>query len=237
MAALGLRSLHLYTSPLSGCSARIRIAAHLKSVPLIYHNVNIASSEQSSPDYLLVNPNASVPSLVIESPVGKNQNSTPEKYTITQSPAILDYLESHFPNPPLLPGIDRWRERARVMELTSLVACDIQPPQNSRIRKKIVDDFGGDGDAWARYVYERGLQVYETFVERAKLRGRAGDGRYSVGDEVTLADIFLVPAVQGGLRVGIELEKWPLVKSIVEECWKLEAFRKGGLGGHGKLVP
>lgn len=115
------------------------------------------------------------------------------------------------------------------------MACDIQPPQNSRIRKKIVSDFGGDGVVWAKYVYERGLGVYETFVERAKLKG--GDGRYSVGDEVTLADVFLVPAVQGGLRVGIELEKWPLVKSIVEECWKLEAFRKGGLGGHGKLVP
>lgn len=123
------------------------------------------------------------------------------------------------------------------MELTSLVACDIQPPQNSRIRKKIVHDFGGDGEAWARYVYERGLRVYETFVERVKLNCNGDDGRYSVGDEVTLADVFLVPAVQGGLRVGIELEKWPLVKSIVEECWKLEAFRKGGLGGHGRLVP
>ena len=125
------------------------------------------------------------------------------------------------------------------MELVSLVACDIQPPQNSRIRKKIVSDFGGDGEVWARSVYERGFGVYETFVERARLRNveGKGEGRYSVGDEVTLADVFLVPAIQGGLRVGIELEKWPLVKSIVEECWKLEAFRKGGLVGHGRLVP
>ena len=122
------------------------------------------------------------------------------------------------------------------MELTSLVACDIQPPQNSRIRKKVVSDFGGDGTVWAKFVYERGLGVYETFVERARLKG-GSDGRYSVGDNVTLADVFLVPAVQGGLRVGIELERWPLVKSIVEECWKLEAFKRGGLGGHGKLMP
>ena len=121
------------------------------------------------------------------------------------------------------------------MELTSLVACDIQPPQNSRIRKKIVSDFGGDGVVWAKYVYERGFGVYETFLERARLKGSCG--RYSVGNEVTLADVFLVPAVQGGLRVGIELEKWPLVRSIVKECWKLEAFKRGGLGGHGKLVP
>lgn len=135
------------------------------------------------------------------------------------------------------------RDRAKVMELVSLVACDIQPPQNGRIRKKIVSDFGGDGEGWARFVIEKGLGVYETFLERARLSGDEGDqslegsGRYSVGDRVTLADVFLVPAVQGGLRVGIELEKWPLVKAIVEECWKLEAFRKGGLGGHGRLVP
>ena len=175
-----------------------------------------------------------MPSLVIESP-SDTEDGTSVKYTMTQSPAIIDFLESHYPDPPLLPSKERWKERARVLELESLVACDIQPPQNSRIRKKIVE-FGGDGEAWARYVYERGLGVYETFVERAKLKGR--DGRYSVGDEVTMADVFLVPAVQGGLRVGIDLGKWPLLKSIVEESWKLEAFRKGGLGGgHGRLEP
>lgn len=121
------------------------------------------------------------------------------------------------------------------MELASLVACDIRPPQNSRVRKKIVQDFGGDGEAWARWVYERGFGVYETFLERG--RKEIGEGRYSVGDEVSLADVFLVPAVQGGLRVGVELGKWPRVKGIVDECWKLDAFKKGGLGGHRRLVP
>jgi len=121
------------------------------------------------------------------------------------------------------------------MELASLVACDIQPPQNSSIRKKITQDFSGDGEAWARWVYERGFNVYETFLETG--RKEMGDGKYSVGNAVSLADVFLVPAVQGGLRVGVDPEKWPILKGIVDECWKLEAFRKGGLGGHGKLVP
>lgn len=121
------------------------------------------------------------------------------------------------------------------MELASLVACDIQPPQNSRIRKKIATEYGGNAEDWARYVYERGFGVYEKFVERGRLNG--ADGRYSVGDQVTLADVFLVPAAQGGLRVGIDLDKWPLTKTIVEECWKIEAFRLGGLGGHGRLEP
>jgi maleylacetoacetate isomerase len=154
MASLGLKTLHLYTAPMSGCSARIRIAAHLKSIPLTYHYINIACSKQQSPDYLLINPNGSVPSLVIET-TKSQEKSAPETYTITQSLAIIGFLESHFPDPPLLPGIGKWKERARVMELTSLVACDIQPPQNSRVRKKIVSDFGGDGVVWAKYVYER----------------------------------------------------------------------------------
>ncbi|KAE8453780.1 hypothetical protein EG329_009292 [Mollisiaceae sp. DMI_Dod_QoI] len=226
------KALHLYTAPLSGCSARIRTAAHLKSIRLTYHNIDLTSSEQTSQSYLSINPNGSVPSLVVE--------SSSDRYTITQSLAILDFLESHFPDPPLIPaGKGSWKARARVMELVSLVACDIQPPQNSRIRKRIEEMFGGDSVKWAKYVYERGLGVYEEFVERGRRLDEKKDrvGRYSVGNEVSLADVFLVPAVQGALRLGVEVDRWPLVKGIVDECWKLDAFRKGGLVGHGRLVP
>jgi maleylacetoacetate isomerase len=223
-ARASFKSLSLYTSPFSGCSARVRITGHLKSIPLTYTNIAISKSQQSTPDYLAINPNASVPSLVVE------KESQPP-FIITQSPAILDFLESHFPTPPLLPPVEKFQDRARVMELASLVVCDIQPPQNSRVRKTIVSKFGGDGEEWARYVYNRGFDVYERFLERGV------KGRYSVGDEITLADVCLVPAAQGGLRVGIELGKWPLMRGVVEECWKLEAFGKGGLGGHERLVP
>ncbi|KAL5313866.1 hypothetical protein ACEPPN_018289 [Leptodophora sp. 'Broadleaf-Isolate-01'] len=230
MASQAFKALHLYTTPLSGCSARIRIAAHLKNIPLIQHSISLATSQQTTPAYLSINPNGSLPSLVIE-PESSSSSSTQENLTITQSPAILDFLETHFPNPPLLPGSSQIRARARVLELTSLVACDIQPPQNSRIRRKIVEEFGGDGEKWARYVYERGFGVYEEFLRKGER------GRYSVGEEVTMADVFLVPAAQGGLRVGVELEKWPLMKGVVDACWELEAFRKGGLGEHGRLTP
>ncbi|KFY17243.1 hypothetical protein V492_00804 [Pseudogymnoascus sp. VKM F-4246] len=224
MSNLPFKALQLYTTPLSGCSARVRIAAHLKSNPLTYHQIDFSQSQQTSAQYRSINPNASVPALIIEPPHGP-------LITITQSPAILDFLETHFPSPPLLPGAAKIEDRARVLELVSLVACDIQPPQNSRVRRKIAADFKGDGEAWARWVYERRFGVYETLVQRG------GKSRYSVGDEVTLADVFLVPAVQGGMRVGVDLDRWPRVRDIVEECWKLEAFREGGLGQHGKLQP
>ncbi|RDL41894.1 uncharacterized protein BP5553_01873 [Venustampulla echinocandica] len=234
MARLAFKALHLYTSPLSGCSARIRITALLKDIPLTYHEISISSSQQSSHSYLAINPNASVPSFVIELP--ENASSPASNITITQSPAIIDFLESHFPNPPLIPSPDMVRERARVMELASLVACDIQPPQNSRIRKKIAEEFDGNGEAWARYVYERGFGVYEKFLEETgneKLGEVIGKGpMFSLGSKVTLADVFLVPAAQGASRVGVGLERWPLLKSVTEECLRLNAFRLGGVGQH-----
>jgi len=233
---LPFKALHLYTAPLSGCSARIRITANLKSIPLIYHNVSIANAQQTTSSYLSINPNASVPSLVIEpldTPAGN--------HTITQSPAIFDFLESHFPTPPLLPSVEKAKERSRALEFASLVACDIQPPQNSRIRKKINEMFGGDGEAWARYVYERGFGVYETLLNKTRQErlGQSSEKEdlFSIGEEATLADVFLVPAAQGAMRIGIELEIWPLLNGVVEKCWKLEAFRTGGLGGHGRLRP
>jgi maleylacetoacetate isomerase len=236
---LPFKALHLYTAPLSGCSARVRITANLKSVPLIYHNISLANAQQTTSSYLSINPNASVPSLVIE-PLN---NSTPSagNHTITQSSAIFDFLESHFPTPPLLPNMEKIKERSRALEFASLVACDIQPPQNSRIRKKIHEVFGGDGEAWARYIYERGFGVYETLLKstRQERLGQSSkkENLFSVGEEVTLADVFLVPAAQGALRVGVDLERWPLLSGVVEQCWDLEAFRKGGLGGHRRLIP
>jgi maleylacetoacetate isomerase len=236
---LPFKALHLYTAPLSGCSARVRIIANLKSVPLIYHNISLANAQQATSSYLSINPNASVPSLVIEPP--DDSTAYIANHTITQSTAIFDFLESHFPTPPLLPSVEKIKERSRALEFASLVACDIQPPQNSRIRKKINEMFGGDGEAWARYVYERGFGVYETLLNRTR-QERLGEiskkaDLFSVGGEVTLADVFLVPAAQGALRVGVDLERWSLLSGVVERCWKLEAFRKGGLGGHGRLIP
>lgn len=159
--ATKFKALHFYTAPLSGCSARIRTTAHLKSIPLTYYTIDFSKSEQSSAAYLSINPNGSVPTLKVET-------SSNEGFTITQSPAILDFLSTNFPNPPLIPGKERRRERDRAMELASLVPCYIQPPQSSRSRKKIGQDFSGDGEMWARWVYEGGFGVYDNFVVKGK---------------------------------------------------------------------
>ncbi|KAK7473285.1 Glutathione S-transferase zeta-1 [Stygiomarasmius scandens] len=242
-----LTALHLYTTPYSGCSARVRITASLKSIrdsiPIQYHTIDYSGAEHRTEKYRSLNPNASLPTLVVEytqhDTNAANQDITGEKHTltITQSLAILDWLEQNFPSPPLLPDSSNPWARAKVLELASLVACDIQPPQSTRYRQKIAADYGGDGDAWARFVYERGLSVYETLLAKSSSGLANTNGRYSVGDQVTLADVCLVPVAQGALRVGIDLKKWPLVKEIVEECWKLPQFQQEGLGQHGRLDP
>lgn len=241
MSPIRITALKLYGAPMSGCTARVRIASRLKAinVPLTVQTIDMHGGENQGAAYKAVNPNGSVPALVLEyeeNSVGEGEKESSKKtVTMTQSIAMLDMLESYFPTPALLPAAERLADRARVLEMAALVACEIQAPQNTRIRKKIKSDFGGDGAVWARDIYERGLGVYEELIRRGRKEG--GGGRYSVGDEVTWADVFLVPQVQGGLRVGLELGNYPLLEGVVNECWKLEAFQKGGVGEHGKLVP
>jgi maleylacetoacetate isomerase len=161
MTNLPFKALHLYHAQLSGSSARVRILAQLKSIPLTLHNIDISSSQQHSAAYLHKNPNGTVPSLHVQS--HSNSSSSTDDFTITQSLAIVDFLNHQFPSPSLLPT--DLRARAQVLDLVSLVACDIQPPQSSRVRKKIVEDYNGDGEALARWVYERGFKACEALLQ------------------------------------------------------------------------
>ncbi|KAF4537638.1 Maleylacetoacetate isomerase [Lasiodiplodia theobromae] len=237
-------ALHLHHAPLSGCSARIRIALHLKrlhdiNLPITYHPVNLSASDHHTPAYRSLNPNASIPTLVVE--LDASQQKQPTIITITQSLAIIDALDTLFPSSPprLIPAppfasssadssaaASLLRRRAAVLDLVALVACDVQPPANKRWRDAITTDYGGDGEAWARRVYERGLGAYEELLATGE------QGRFSVGDGVSAADVFLVPAVEGAMRVGLcEVgRRWPRVGYVVRECARLEAFRVGGLG-------
>lgn len=206
--------LHLYTTLLSGCSARIRIAANLKKIPLIYHNVNLPANEHQTERYLKINPNGSVPTLVAEY---ENQQTI----TITQSLSILEYFEDVYTSGArLLPPVTYMRARMKVRELAALVACDIQPPQNRRVRRQI-GKLGGDPSRYAYEVITRGLSAYEKVAKQTS-------GMYSVGDDVSLADVCLFPIMEAGNRLGIETGQWEVLHKIVKHCEKLEAFRRGG---------
>jgi len=133
---------------------------------------------------------------------------TPD-YRIGQSMAALEWLEEAHPDArPLLPPAPDLVGRATVRSLANIIACDTQPVTNMRILKRI-RVLGGDANQWARELMADGLAAYE-----AALAGVAG--KYSYGDNVTIADVCLVPAVWGALRFEVDISAYPTIKRIFE---------------------
>lgn len=209
------QTLLLHTYFRSSCSARVRTAAHYKGIPLTYTHIHLLQNAQSSPEYTSTNPCASVPTLTLTPPSG-------EKIVIRQSIPILEFLEEYFPNtPPLLPPLSQPIERARVRELVAIVASDVQPVTNLRVLRGVKKLGGQEAvEEWARSWMQRGLEAYDRVAE-----GYAG--KYSVGDEVSMADVVLAPAVEGALRYGVNLEELKTVKRVYENVRGLDAFKKG----------
>ena len=171
-------TLHLYTYYRSSCSARLRIAVHLKGLSspdtLTSTYISLIDGSHKKDDYVRQNPSGTVPTLIITTPLGKST-------VITQSIAALEYLEEAYPQlqPQLLPT--DIAQRAKVRELVNIVACDIQPPTNLNILTTI-SSLSGDRAAFAKRKMTEGLKAYEKLLEGCS-------GKYSVGDEITMADV------------------------------------------------
>lgn len=215
----------LFSAPLSGCSARVRIVALLKKVGLTIHTIDMANEEFKSPEYLDLNPNGSVPTLVIEHPR--------RRIVLTQSLAILEYLEQLFPSSTLFPPNCSIANRAHIWELASLIACDTQPLQRLSIRKELAE-LGADVPAFASRMISRGLNAYEALLEalESDIPKDVPLSRWSMRrlHRPTLADICLVPMVQGAIRNGIDVEQWPRIARITEHALSTPEFAEGGLG-------
>ncbi|KAH8808857.1 glutathione S-transferase [Xylogone sp. PMI_703] len=205
--------LHLHSYFRSSCSARVRTAAHLKGIPLTYSYIHLVKNEQSAPEYTAINPCGSVPTLTF---IDKNGNET----KIRQSIAILEYFEEYYPDKtPLLPPSTDLIGRARVRELVDIVACDIQPVTNLRIIQR-VRGLNGDVGVWQKELMNAGLHAYEKLCETYA-------GKYSVGDNITMADVCLAPAVEGAVRFGVDMSAFPIVSRIYDVIKVNEAFVKG----------
>ncbi|KAJ5316900.1 hypothetical protein N7508_001408 [Penicillium antarcticum] len=203
-------TLHTYFR--SSCSARIRIALHLKGIPYDAVYVNLLKNEQSTPAHVAINPSGTVPALVIE-------QDTKKTTTITQSLAALEYLDEAFPEkgPALLPSDPE--TRATVRTLANIIACDVQPVTNLRILKRVAP-LGADRAGWSRDLIVDGLRAYEAVVA-----GSAG--RFSVGDQITIADLCLIPAAWGAERVGVDLGEFPVTSRIVGNLEEVQAVKLG----------
>ena len=188
----------------SGTSYRTRIALNLKGVTYEQRTHDLRQGEQKSEAYLALNPQGLVPALEHEGRV------------ITQSLAILGWLEERFPEPPLLPRTSP-EDRAEVRAMATLIACDIHPLNNLRVLKA-VKGLGGDTDAWADQWIRPGFDALERLIEQR------GDG-WSWGEAPTIADCCLIPQVYSARRFNVDVSAWPLISAVDARAQQHPAFQ------------
>ena len=198
--------LTLYTYFRSSASYRVRIALALKGLPYESRFVHLLRGEQRAAEYLALNPEGLVPTLVEDGDV------------LTQSLAVIEYLEETHPTPALLPHAPR--ARAFVRSVALAIACDIHPVCNPRVTAYL-----GYGDEaarrrWIRHWTEQGLAPLEQRLAAWPERGHCCHG-----DEPTLADICLIPQAFNARRWDCDLSGYPVINAIYEHCIALPAFR------------
>lgn len=204
--------MELYSYFRSSAAYRVRIALNLKGLQYDYRAVHLLKDggQQLAPQYCALNPNALVPALVDGDAV------------LTQSLAIVEYLEETHPQPPLLPSDALGRARVRAIAQT--IACDIHPLNNLRVLKYLKHELKVSEEAknaWYKHWVELGLAGVE-----AMLAGAPHTGRFCHGDAPTLADLCLVPQLANARRFGCDLSAMPTLARIEAACAELPAFQQ-----------
>lgn len=202
--------MKLYNYFRSGTSHRLRIALNLKGLDFDYVAVNLLKEEQFQDTYKKINPQGFVPALDVGGII------------FTQSPAIIEWLEETYPNPPLLPKSHF--ERQQVRAIAAIVGSDIHPLNNRRILQNLRKKFGASEDAineWCAQWIAEGFDTIESIVSKDK--NRMG---FSFGSTPTIADIYLVPQIESARRFKVDLQRWPSILDIEATCLGLDAFRQ-----------
>jgi maleylpyruvate isomerase len=191
---------------------RVRIALELKGLTYEVRPVHLrrpGGGDQHRPEYQALNPMEQVPLLELAEDGGRTAR-------LTQSLAILEYLEERWPDPPLLPASREMR--ARVRQIAEMINSGIQPLQNTGVQEH-VKELGLDDAAWVRRWVAKGMAALEAVVA-----GTAG--RYAVGDTVTIADACIVPQMAFSKRFGFDLAAYPTLSRVAEACAVLGAFER-----------
>ena len=191
-----------YTYFRSSAAYRVRIALNLKGIGTEQAFIHLTKDggKQHTPEFRAINPHGRVPALVLDS-----------GDVLTQSLAIIEYLDETHPKPPLLPT-DPIR-RAKVRAFAQVIACDIHPLNNLRVLKHEQAEI----DAWYHHWVIQGFQTLEATLEA---------GPYCFGSEPTLADVCLVPQMANARRLKVPLDKFPKLVAVDAACNKLAAFDK-----------
>lgn len=205
--------MKLYNFFRSGTSHRLRIALNLKGLgeQTEYVAVDLRTEAHLKAEFKALNPQGLVPALVLD-----------DDTVLTQSPAIIEWLEERYPTPALLPtGAEA---RARVRALAAIVGCDIHPVNNRRILEALRHRFGADDaaiNAWCGTWIADGFDAIEALLAADTARGD-----FCFGGAPTLADVYLVPQVEGARRFKVDLSRWPCIAAVEAACMTLEAFQR-----------
>ncbi|XP_063354604.1 maleylacetoacetate isomerase isoform X1 [Pelmatolapia mariae] len=200
LACLAKPILHGYFR--SSCSWRVRIAFALKGVEYDQLPVNLIKDggQQLTEEYKALNPMQQVPAVEIDG------------ITLSQSLAVIQYIDETRPEPRLLPADPK--ARAQVRMISDLIASGIQPLQNLYVIQKI----GAEKMQWSQHFIDRGFQALEPILKQTA-------GKYCVGDEISMADICLVPQVYNAERFKVDVGKYPTIKRLNEALLEIEAFQ------------
>jgi maleylpyruvate isomerase len=202
--------MKLYHYFRSSASYRVRIALNLKGLPYEAVAVDLLKSAQRSAEYLALNPEGLVPVLL--------EGQRP----LTQSLAIIEYLEETCPQPPLLPRDPQGRALVRALALA--IACEISPLNNSGVLKYLKGPLAADEravNAWYAQWIGRGFEALEKEVSRT-----TGDGRHMYGTTVTLADVCIVPQMYNARRYHCDLAPYPTLQRISAHLESLPEFAR-----------
>ena len=201
--------MKLYSYFRSSAAYRVRIALALKGLEPEFAPVHLVRGEQRGDEFRAKNPQALVPALELD-----------DATVLTQSLAIIEYLDETHPQPPLLPRSPV--DRARVRSLALLVACEVHPLNNARVLGYLTKTLGVTDEqrlAWYRHWVALGLEAFERRVADAP-----ETGRFCHGDTPTLADLCLVPQLFNARRFGSDLAGMPTLSRIESACLALPAF-------------
>jgi maleylpyruvate isomerase len=192
----------------SGTSHRVRIALNLKGISVENHAVDLRTEAHLEVAFKAINPQALVPVLTVGS------------HHLIQSPAILEWLDETYPEPPLLPK-DPFA-RARVRALAAMVGCDVHPINNRRILMYLRSQFGADEAAvntWCGTWIGAAFDALEVMLAEDKTRGD-----FCHGGQPSMADVYLIPQIESARRFGVDLAAWPQIMAIDAACQAIPAF-------------